>query len=377
MVRRNGESVREVDGVRVLIVGAGIAGLALARALHLRQVTAEVVERTPSWQPSGAGLYLPGNAVRALGELGLGQAVEARAAPIERQHFLDHRGRTLAEIDVRRFWEGVGPCVALERTALHEVLREATADVPVRLGTAVTGLEDPAAPRVTLSDGSTAAYDLVVGADGVHSTVRNLALRGAPARYVGQASWRFIARGFPELEGWRGMLGSGRAFLTVSLGGGDVYCYADVSTGDPASVDRVGWRESFADFADPVQRLLEQAGEAYFALIEEVVAGDVSSKRVVLVGDAAHASSPNMAQGAALAVEDALVLAETLTAGSAVEGALAEYGRRRAARVAFVQEQTHRRDRTRSLPAPVRNLTLRLAGERIFRSNYEPLRALP
>ena len=109
--------------MRVLIVGAGIAGLALARALSQRHVTAEVVERLPSWQPSGAGLYLPGNAVRALGELGLGPAVEARAAPIERQHFLDHRGRKLAEIDVRRFWEGVGPCVALERTALHAVLR--------------------------------------------------------------------------------------------------------------------------------------------------------------------------------------------------------------------------------------------------------------
>ena len=84
-----------------------------------------------------------------------------------------------------------------------------------------------------------------------------------------------------------------------------------------------------------------------------------------------------MAQGAALALEDALVLAEALTAGPAVEPALAGYGLRRAARVAFVQEQTHRRDRTRSLPALIRNLTLRLAAERIFRSNYEPLRAMP
>ena len=97
----------------------------------------------------------------------------------------------------------------------------------------------------------------------------------------------------------------------------------------------------------------------------------------MLVGDAAHASSPNMAQGAAMALEDALVLAETLTADRPVEQALADYVRRRTARVAFVQEQTHRRDRTRSLPAAVRNLTLRFAAERIFRSNYEPLRALP
>jgi 2-polyprenyl-6-methoxyphenol hydroxylase-like FAD-dependent oxidoreductase len=97
----------------------------------------------------------------------------------------------------------------------------------------------------------------------------------------------------------------------------------------------------------------------------------------VLVGDAAHASSPNMAQGAAMAVEDALVLAEMLTADQPVDQALASYVQRRTPRVAWVQEQTHRRDRTRSLPTTVRNLTLCLAAERIFRSDYAPLRDLP
>jgi 2-polyprenyl-6-methoxyphenol hydroxylase-like FAD-dependent oxidoreductase len=96
----------------------------------------------------------------------------------------------------------------------------------------------------------------------------------------------------------------------------------------------------------------------------------------VLIGDAAHASSPNMAQGAAMAVEDALVLAERLDA-EPVDEALIAYERRRKPRVAWVQEQTHRRDRTRSLPPVIRNLTLRLAAERIFRSNYEPLRDQP
>jgi 2-polyprenyl-6-methoxyphenol hydroxylase-like FAD-dependent oxidoreductase len=84
-----------------------------------------------------------------------------------------------------------------------------------------------------------------------------------------------------------------------------------------------------------------------------------------------------MAQGAAMAVEDALVLVEMLTADQPLEQALARYVQRRQPRVAFVQEQTHRRDRTRSLPTTVRNLTLRLAAERIFRSNYGPLRERP
>ncbi len=326
------------------------------------------------WQPSGAGLYLPANAVRALGELGVGTELAAHANPIERQRLLDHRGRLLADIDLASLWDGVGGCVAIEREALHALLR---ADVPVRLGLSVEALEDGETPRVSFSDGSTGSYDLVVGADGVHSTIRSLAFGDHPAGDVGQASWRFLADGFPELTDWTARLGRGRSFLTVSLGNGQVYCYADVNSSDPQSAAREDWRERFADFADPVPRLLDQAGEAYFAPIEEVTPPAWTSGRVVLVGDAAHASSPNMAQGAALAVEDALVLAEQLTADQPVEQALAAYQDRRTPRVTWVQEQTHRRDRTRNLPPVIRNLTLRLAAERIFKSNYGPLRELP
>ena len=87
--------------------------------------------------------------------------------------------------------------MAIQRAMLHELLLGATAEVPARLGTSVTEVEDGEAPRVTFSDGSTDSYDLVVGADGVHSTIRSFALGGPEARYVGQASWRFLADGFP------------------------------------------------------------------------------------------------------------------------------------------------------------------------------------
>jgi 2-polyprenyl-6-methoxyphenol hydroxylase-like FAD-dependent oxidoreductase len=362
--------------LRVLVVGAGIAGLALARALRQYGITAEVVERVTEWQPSGAGLYLPANTVRALHELGIGPAVARHANPIGRQSFLDHRGRFLAGIDVDRIWEGVGGCIAIHRAALHEALR-ATSELPVRLGMSVTDLEDIGSPRVRFSDGSTGGYDLVVGADGVHSTIRRLAFGGPPASYVGQASWRFVAHGFPDITDWRVMLGRGRSFLMVALGRADVYCYADRNTSDPTSAAGDDWRQSFADFAEPVPDLLDGAIDAYFAPIEEVVPPAWTAGRIVLVGDAAHASSPNMAQGAAMAVEDALVLAEMLAADHSVNQALAGYEHRRTARVAWVQEQTHRRDRTRNLPPIVRNVTLRLAAERIFRSNYGPLRDRP
>jgi 2-polyprenyl-6-methoxyphenol hydroxylase-like FAD-dependent oxidoreductase len=363
----------------VLIAGAGIAGLALARALRLRGSTheVEVVERAGDRDLSGAGLYLPGNAVRALAELGLGDAVAGRAHPIRRQRFLDRGGRLIKEIDVEGYWAGVGGCLAIERAALHELLLEAAAEVPIRFGTSVTGLETGDTPRVTLSDGSSESYELVVGADGVHSSVRALALGGPAARYVGQASWRFVAQGFPDGDDWCVRIGRGRAFLTVPLGAGAVYCYADVNTDDPAGVEAGDWRGSFSDFAAPVPGLLEQAADAYYAPIEEVAPPAWTAPGVVLVGDAAHASSPNMAQGAAMAVEDALVLSGLLTDERALADALRAYEGRRRERVEWMQEQTHRRDRTRALPQPVVKLVLRLAGERIFRSNYDPLRELP
>jgi 2-polyprenyl-6-methoxyphenol hydroxylase-like FAD-dependent oxidoreductase len=353
----------------VLIVGAGIAGLALARALGRRGLTPDVVERLTEWPMGGAGLYLPGNAVRAVEGLGLASELRALATPIESQRFLDHRGRLLAEIDVARFWDGVGACVALPRPALHGLLREAADDVPVRLGTTVTELGE----TVTCSDGSSGSYDVVVGADGVHSVVRDLAFGLSPARPVGQASWRFLAEGFPALRDWTVQLARGRAFLTVALGDGVVYCYADVGADDPAGLSTEDWRPLFADFAEPVPSLLEHGADALFAPIEEVAPPLWTTGRVALVGDAAHASSPNMAQGAAMAIEDALVLAELLASDASVERVLGEYELRRSARVSFMQEQTHRRDRTRNLPTLVRNLTLRLAAERIFRSNYRPL----
>ena len=108
--------------------------------------------------------------------------------------------------------------------------------------------------------------------------------------------------------------------------------------------------------------------------IEEVDLPSWSRGRVLLVGDAAHATSPNMAEGAAMALEDAIVLAESVTAAPDVGAGIALFERRRRRRTDWVREQTHRRDRARGLPPVVRNQVLRRLGGRIFRGNYEPLR---
>jgi FAD-dependent urate hydroxylase len=363
---------------RILIVGAGLAGLALARALRQAGLASEVIEREAGWEVAGTGMYLPANGVRALRALGLEGAVAAQAAEIPRQRLLDHRGRLLADIDLHQLWGDVGSCLALPRADLHRVLRE---NVPVRLSRTIRSLEQLDGPvQVTFDDGSPGEFDLVVGADGLRSSVRRLAVDDRPPIPVGQHSWRFLAACPPQTTTWTVLLGRGTSFLTVPVGGGLVYCYADIATDsatDKPDGDPVGWlRERFAGFAAPVPQLLdllEDPARIHVAPIEQVAGARWGRGAVLLVGDAAHGMSPNMAEGAALAFEDALVLAGCLRAATTVSDAMAGFVARRSPRTGWVRAQTHRRDRTRNLPAVLRNLTLRVLGQRIFRSNYHPL----
>ena len=376
---------RRGSDLRILVVGAGIGGLGVARALGQRGIPVEVVEREQTWAQAGAGIYLPGNAVRALRSLGLESAVMERAAPIPRQLMCDHQGRLLTQIDLPSLWGDVGACLALHRADLHEILLSWGDAVPVRMGLPVQRLtQQGATVTVEFGDGSTGDYDLVVGADGIHSTVRELMFSTGAVRPVGQRAWRFITRCPAEVNTWTVLLGRGATFLAVPIGRGRVYCYCD----EPADANARSHGEAgpgylaelLADFAGPVPAILESLGPetaVHVGPIEEVALEGWSKGSVLLIGDAAHATSPNMAEGAAMALEDGLVLAELLASERRIPAALATFEARRGPRTQWVRAQTHRRDRTRGLPPMVRNLVLRRWGRKIFHHNYRPLLELP
>jgi FAD-dependent urate hydroxylase len=363
---------------RTLVVGAGIAGLAVARTLARAGFKVEVIERTPAWEEAGMGIYLPGNAARALRALGLEQEVFERAVVIPRQRVRDHRGRLLTEVDVTELWHGVGRCLALHRSDLHAVLLDGADEAPIRMGAELHALvERDGKISVELGDGSGGDYDLVIGADGIHSTVRRLVFGSeTSATPVGQLGWRFTTECPPEVTTWSVMLGHRTAFLTVPIGQGRVYCYCDVvSNREEDGEEDLG--RLFSGFAEPAPGLIDSLpAEAlvHRSVIEEVALDSWTRGRVVMIGDAAHATSPNMAEGAAMALEDALVLAECLRGLEAIPAALSAFEARRRPRTDWVRAQTHRRDRTRHLPAAVRNSVLRTFGRRIFRSNYRHLR---
>ncbi|GIF69601.1 monooxygenase [Asanoa ishikariensis] len=333
---------------RVLIVGGGIAGLGAAHALQAKGIRADIFERNPRPDAEGTGIYLPANAVRALTMLGFGEAIRKAAHEIQQVRLLDHRGRALIDLAIDDVWGGIGPSVAVRHADLRRILRT---DVTVK----------------SFEPADAADYDLVIGADGIRSAVREWVFPDAAApRPVGELAWRFVVDGYPVEHLWCTWQGKGRTFLAVSLGDGRAYCYADVTAATPPD----DWRALFAEFPETVRDLIARAGDVHFGTIEEVFLDDVVRGKTVLIGDAAHSYSPNMAQGAALALEDALVLAD-------LRGDLDAYARRRIDRARWVRDQTRRRDMARHLPPPVRDLVLRRLGPRLFRAAFKPLHCEP
>jgi FAD-dependent urate hydroxylase len=176
---------------RILIVGGGIGGLSLAAALRRHGFMPELIERSRSWRAVGPGIEVQPNAMRILRELGIGEAVEGAGTVICHWDFCDDQGEVLCETNLEALWAGVGPFIGIARGRLQRALLDGAAGVALRAGTSITALAQQAdGVRVELSDGSVGSYDLVVGADGIGSTVRTLAIDATPPAYGGQMVWR-------------------------------------------------------------------------------------------------------------------------------------------------------------------------------------------
>ncbi len=331
----------------VLIVGGGIAGLTLATALHRQGCKVELIERNTAWHDAGAGIAVQANGLRALRSLGLSEAIERAGAPLRHWQFCDPHGAVLCSIDLQEVWGHVGQCIGIERAKLQEVLLDGAAAVPIRLGTSITCLtQSERRVAVKFTDGSAGEYDLLVGADGIASTVRELALGRTPLQSAGHVGWRSLVPRRPRaLQHLQFFLGDGCFFGLCPVANG-AYGFGHVN--DPTIRDQVQGRlqrlrARFAEFGRSVPEYLaalDRDEQIHCSTIQWIDQDQWHAGRVLLIGDAAHASSPILGQGGCLAMEDALVLAEILQAGHSISDALSAYESRRKPRVKWIQQQS-------------------------------------
>ncbi|MER5987729.1 FAD-dependent monooxygenase [Streptomyces sp. NPDC001787] len=338
--------------LRVLIHGGGIGGLTLAVALARRGHTVEVVELRDELDALGVGIIQPSNALHVMREIGVLDACVKAGFEWEVLTICDPAGATLARIPQPRMGDAPSNN-GIPRPALAEVLgRAATAaGVPVRFGATITGLaDDGSGVDVTLSDGSSARWDLVVGFDGIGSPLRTR-LYGDRFRpeYTGFANWRVTVPRQPEVRGVVMSTGNqaAKALLTPITDElmylGAVFAEAEDFRPDPERAHEQ-LTERLAGFSGPVAEALRHVTDpravVYSRISQVTVEEPWHVGRVVLAGDAAHASTPHLAQGAAMAVEDAQVLAESLDAEDDVAAALTAWEARRRPRAMWVQNMS-------------------------------------
>lgn len=380
------------DRVPVAIVGAGIAGLTLALCLARRGIRSLILERASYLEEVGAGLQLSPNASRILLDLGLGPALDAVAVRPEALVVRDAAagGREVVRLPLGRSVETAhgAPYLVVHRGDLQAILLRAIrehGEIALELGVAleaVTARADAVAVEAVLGARRTLIEaDALVGADGVWSAVRGRVLGGRPAVYSGRTAWRATvpvgelpAGLLPGLDRTSGLWLGPRAHLVhyPIRAGREVNLVAAVDedwmderwdvAGDPADLRRV-----FADWPEPARRLLALPRSwRKWALCAAPDGTAWTAGRVALAGDAVHGMLPFVAQGGAMAIEDAAVLARHLAAGGAsVPDRLAAYAAERRPRVRRVVA-TARRNATvyhlGGLAARARNLALRGLG---------------
>ncbi|MBP7566147.1 MAG: FAD-dependent monooxygenase [Burkholderiaceae bacterium] len=335
---------------RALIVGGGIGGLAAAMALRRAGCDVDLVEIKPAWAQSGVGIIQPANALRALDTLGVAQDCLAAGFAYDGYDYMTADGTPLNDFAGPRAAPHLPAYNGILRSRLHDILLRGAraAGARLQLGTTVVELyQTQEGAHVTLSDGTQRDYALVVAADGIYSPLRHR-LHGQ--RFVptatGQSVWRLTLPRPPAMRRGVMMLGESRKAGFIPLNDDSMYLLlvTQEAPGVQFSAEELPrlLLERLAGFGGLVEhtRQYVQADSAVVYRPLEVVTLDAPwhTGRVVFIGDAAHASTPHLGQGAAMAIEDAVVLGELVGAGADPARLGDDYMGRRHARAREIQD---------------------------------------
>jgi 2-polyprenyl-6-methoxyphenol hydroxylase-like FAD-dependent oxidoreductase len=337
----------------VLIVGGGIGGLTAAIALRRQGIEAAIVEQNAEWSVYGVGIIQPNNTLRALDRIGLAQRCVESGASYPGWRIHDKHGRHLMDApSTNAAAPDYPPVNGLTRPLLHKILSDAAlaAGTVVRLGTSPESLEDTGpVVRATFTDGSQHEYDFVIGADGIYSWVRSQLFGDAfNPQYTGQSVWRHNLPRPPGVEWGEVYFGPDSKVGLVPMSKTQMYMFlVTAEPGNPWMAREqlaLLMRQRLSAYTGLVAELRElitdPAGVVYKPMENVLVPAPWGKGRIMLIGDAAHASTPHLAQGAAMAIEDAVLLGELLGRDAQLEASLNEFTKRRFKRAQFVLDSS-------------------------------------
>lgn len=333
--------------MKAIIIGAGIGGLCTAIALQKIGMEVQVFERKNEVRFTGAGLGIGANAVMALQQLGVGDLVLQAGKALKEFRIVTPSGKIIQRTDTASISRKFGPDnITIERGELLQILMSKLAsNEMVHTGKACCHFEQhDNRVKVWFEDGTTEEGDFLIAADGVHSTIRNALLPNTVARYAGYTCWRAVVEANSDLlhfdsnvfiETW----GREGRFGLVPLANNKIYWFAcmNAKVGDSqlnafTTKDLVNRYERYHE---PIPQIIMQTSEQqllkhdiyYLPSIPRFAFG-----RVVLLGDAAHAMTPNLGQGAGQSIEDAVILANYLKMNPTIESAFKKYEQERISR---------------------------------------------
>ncbi len=323
--------------MKILTVGGGIGGITTTIALQRRGFDAHVYESAAEAHPVGKGIWVPTNAMLVLERFGLHDAVVRSGVPLERIEVQDKKDGVLLRLNLHQVQVKYRhTTVSIHRAALHRVLLEHVQPGTFHLGKRCTGFTQANnGVTVQFQDGTQVEGDVLVGADGIHSIIRQALFPDVALRYSGQTCYRGIATMEipPSLArtSWEVWGGESRFGFSV-LGPRQVYWFAPMtapaSSAEPAGALSERLAERYADFPAPIPAIIERTP------VDEIIRTDLYDflpltqwwqGRVILLGDAAHAMTPNLGQGGAQAIEDAILLAHKLSSRGSISEAFQEY----------------------------------------------------
>jgi 2-polyprenyl-6-methoxyphenol hydroxylase-like FAD-dependent oxidoreductase len=364
---------------KVLILGAGIAGLTTAIALQQQRIDFIVFEAVPEIKAVGSGISLAGNAMRALERINVADQVKNQGHLIMSMIIQDEKGRYISTLDTRKFIREHGLYnVAIHRGALHEILlKSIPADKIITNKKAMGYSESAAGVTVRFEDGTEQQGIAVIVADGIHSGIRQQVLPASTPRYSGYTCWRGIVENRWNIEqqavetwGPAGRIGY------VPIGNNQVYWFACKNA--PYQHEQMkqftiqDLRKNFEDYVHPVAEIIGNT-PAENLIWNDIVDLEPISKfafnRMLLIGDAAHATTPNLGQGACLGIEDAIAVAAALSHHKNPISAFKVFEKKRLSRARYIVNTSYRLGKIAQVEnqilARLRNMLFRLTPDSV------------